>query len=144
MASMPFLCRGDWFSPKLSYHRIVSLALYLPIFYFSFYQKTNLHLYKGARLTLIYTLTDINIRRTLLGTWISIKIWRIHAIFENLRNKSYILNGTIPHTWLNDSISTFIKLNVKKDVDIKMRMYMKSKIKFQSPDKQFMTMGDQP
>ena len=54
-----------------------------------------------------------------------------------------MLNGTIPHTWLNDSISTF-KVKCKKDVDIKLRMYMKSKIKFQSPDKQFMTMGDQP
>ena len=40
-------------SPKLSYHRIVSLALYLPILYFSFYRKKNLHLYKGARLTLL-------------------------------------------------------------------------------------------
>ena len=29
MAVMPFLCRGVWFSPKLSYHRIISLAVYL-------------------------------------------------------------------------------------------------------------------
>ena len=28
MAVMPFLCRGVWFSSKLSYHRIVSLAIY--------------------------------------------------------------------------------------------------------------------
>ena len=41
------------FLPKLSYHRNVSLAGYLPILYFSFSQKTNLHLYKGARLTLL-------------------------------------------------------------------------------------------
>ena len=38
MAAMPFLCRGVWFSPKLSYHRTVSLAIYLPIFYFGFCQ----------------------------------------------------------------------------------------------------------
>ena len=40
MAALSFLCRGVWFSPKLSYHRNVSL----PIFYF-FDKKTNLHLY---------------------------------------------------------------------------------------------------
>ena len=28
MAAMPFLCRGVWFSPKLSYHRNESLAVY--------------------------------------------------------------------------------------------------------------------
>ena len=38
--------------PKLSYHINVSLALYLPILNFSLCQKTNLHLYKGARLNL--------------------------------------------------------------------------------------------
>ena len=44
MSVTPFLCRGVWISPKWSYHRIVSLAVYLPIFYLSFYQQTNLHL----------------------------------------------------------------------------------------------------
>ena len=42
MAVMPFLCRGVWFSPKLSYHRIISWAVYLPIFYFSFCQKKQI------------------------------------------------------------------------------------------------------
>ena len=37
---MPFLCSGIWFSPKLSYHRIISLAVFLPMLSFSFYQKT--------------------------------------------------------------------------------------------------------
>ena len=32
MVVMPLLCRGVWFSPKLSYHQNVSLAIYLPIF----------------------------------------------------------------------------------------------------------------
>ena len=36
MVVMPFFCIGVWFSPKLAYHIIISLALYLPIFYFSF------------------------------------------------------------------------------------------------------------
>ena len=40
MAAMPFLCRRVWFSPKLPHHRNVSLAVYLPIFYFLFDQKT--------------------------------------------------------------------------------------------------------
>ena len=34
MAAMPFLHRGVQFSPKLSYHRNVSLAVNLPIFFF--------------------------------------------------------------------------------------------------------------
>ena len=51
MSIMPFLCRGVWFLPKLSHHRNVSLSVYLPIFYFSFCQKTSLHLYKRARLS---------------------------------------------------------------------------------------------
>ena len=38
------------FLTKISYNRNVSLAVYLPIFYFSFCQKTNLHLYKWSRL----------------------------------------------------------------------------------------------
>ena len=44
-----FLCRGVWFSPKLSYHRNVSLIVYLPIVYFSFYQKTNFPLYNTIK-----------------------------------------------------------------------------------------------
>ena len=52
MAAMPFLTRGVLFSPKLSQYRITSLAVYLPIFYFSFYQKTNLYFYKQTRLSL--------------------------------------------------------------------------------------------
>ena len=37
-----------------NYHTIAcKLGRYLPIFYFPFYQKTNLYLYKGARLTLL-------------------------------------------------------------------------------------------
>ena len=57
MAAIPFLCRGVWFSPKLSHHRNASLAVYLPIFYFSFCQKTNLHVYKWSRLSsLLFTL----------------------------------------------------------------------------------------
>ena len=44
------------FFTKISYHRNVSLAVYLPIFYFSFCQKTNLHLYEQARLSsLLFT-----------------------------------------------------------------------------------------
>ena len=50
--SMPFLCRDLSFLPKSSYHENVSLAVYLPIFFFSFCQKTNLHLYKCSRLSL--------------------------------------------------------------------------------------------
>ena len=50
MAIMPFLYRG-FFKPKLSYHRNVSLVVYLPHFYFSFCQKTISHLYKHSRLT---------------------------------------------------------------------------------------------
>ena len=46
IAAMPFLCRGVWVSTKLSYHRYVNLVVYLPMFHFSFCQKTNLHLYK--------------------------------------------------------------------------------------------------
>ena len=41
------------FLPKISYHRNVSLAVYSPILYFSFCQKVNLHLYKGASLALL-------------------------------------------------------------------------------------------
>ena len=48
MADMPFLCRDLYFLPKLSYHRNVSLAVYSPILYFSFCQKTNLHSYKQS------------------------------------------------------------------------------------------------
>ena len=40
MAAMPFLCRDPFFT-KISYHRNVSLAVYLPIFYFSFRQKNK-------------------------------------------------------------------------------------------------------
>ena len=32
MAVMPFTCRRVWFSPKLSYHVIISLAVYLSAF----------------------------------------------------------------------------------------------------------------
>ena len=46
---MPLLCRDPFFT-KISNHRNVSLAVYLSIFYFSFCQKRNLHLYKRARL----------------------------------------------------------------------------------------------
>ena len=35
---------------------MVSLAVYLPIFYFSFCQKTNLHLYKQASYCLLFPL----------------------------------------------------------------------------------------
>ena len=35
-AAMPFLCRDLSFLPKLTYHRNVSVAVYLPIFFFSF------------------------------------------------------------------------------------------------------------
>ena len=48
MAAMPFLCSGIWFSPKLSHHRIISLAVFLPRLIIYFYQETNLHLYKWA------------------------------------------------------------------------------------------------
>ena len=51
MAAMPFLCRGVWFLLNLSYHRNVSWAVYLPNYYFYICQKTNLHLYKRARLS---------------------------------------------------------------------------------------------
>ena len=46
MAVMPLLWRYVGF---LSYHRKVSLAVNLPMFLFSFYQKTDLNLYKWAR-----------------------------------------------------------------------------------------------
>ena len=48
---MPFLFRRVWFLPKLSYQRITRLVIYLPIFFFSFYQKINLHFYKRAWLS---------------------------------------------------------------------------------------------
>ena len=48
MAAMPFLCRDPFFT-KISYHRNVSLTVYWPILYFSFCQKTNLHLYKRGK-----------------------------------------------------------------------------------------------
>ena len=38
---------------KISYHRNVSLAVYLPILYFSFCQKTNLHLYERAAIVIV-------------------------------------------------------------------------------------------
>ena len=54
-----------------NYHIIISLsyslAVYLPIFYFSFYQKTNLHLYEGARLTLLYTLPSAIPRNVIIA-----------------------------------------------------------------------------
>ena len=56
MAVMPFLCRDPFFI-KISYHRNVSLAVYLPIFYFSFCQKTNFNLYKFFK-------TNITTRQT--------------------------------------------------------------------------------
>ena len=40
MVAMPFLCRGVWFLPKLSYHRNVSLTVYLPICQFFFLSKS--------------------------------------------------------------------------------------------------------
>ena len=46
-----FLCRDLSFLPKLSYHRNLSLPVYSPILFFSFCQKTNLHLYKQSRLS---------------------------------------------------------------------------------------------
>ena len=33
--------RGVWFSPKLSFHRNISMDVYLPIFNFSFYRKNK-------------------------------------------------------------------------------------------------------
>ena len=57
---MPFLYTGVWFSTKLSYHRNVSLAVYLPISYFSFYQKTNFLLYKQARLLLLLFIFSVD------------------------------------------------------------------------------------
>ena len=46
---MPSFCRGVlggvWFSPKLSYHRIKSLAVYLPIFLLCFYFGIRLSSY---------------------------------------------------------------------------------------------------
>ena len=50
---MPFLCRGVPFSTKLSYHRNVSLAVYSPIFYVSFCQKTYIK-YWCQTLVIIY------------------------------------------------------------------------------------------
>ena len=50
MAVMPLLCRYVDF---LLYHRKVSLAVNLPMFLISLYQKTSLHLYKWARLPLL-------------------------------------------------------------------------------------------
>ena len=57
MEATPFLCRDPFFT-KITYHRNVSLVVYLPIFYFSFCQK-KLHLYKQARLpSLLFTFSD--------------------------------------------------------------------------------------
>ena len=101
MAAMPFLCRGVWFSPKLSYHRIVSLALYLPIFNFSFYQKTNFHLYKGARLTLLlFTISvDYIVVLLLFHTMLSLLVFSTEKRFllanRGSKKLSQILFGTI-------------------------------------------------
>ena len=51
MAAMPLICRDVGFS---SYHRKVSLAVNLQMFLFSLCQKTNFHLYKWARLPLLF------------------------------------------------------------------------------------------
>ena len=47
------------FFTKISYHSNVRLPVYLPIFYFSFCQKTNLHLIKRARLSLFLFSDDL-------------------------------------------------------------------------------------
>ena len=56
------------FLPKLSHHRNVSLALYLPILYFLFCQKTNLHLYKPSRLRRHCLLYSYNLVSKYLAT----------------------------------------------------------------------------
>ena len=78
MAAMPFLCRGVCFLPKLSYHRIISLAVHLPLFYFSFYQNTNFHLYKWARLPLLLLTFSIA-----FFCWLSFLIF-CHNMFQFL------------------------------------------------------------
>ena len=51
MATMPFLISGVLFSLNKLYRRIVIHASKLPNLLFSFYQKTNFHLYERARLS---------------------------------------------------------------------------------------------
>ena len=55
MAVMPFLYRDLSFLTKFSYHRNLSLAVYLPILFFSFCQKTNtfLNLYSAISCNVI-------------------------------------------------------------------------------------------
>ena len=79
-----------FFLPKLSYHRIVSLPVYSQILFFSFCQKTNLHLYKRSRLSL-YLFTFF--RR------FSIKI-SCHNMFQFLKLHQMIrhkLNNNVKH-----------------------------------------------
>ena len=72
------------FFTKISYHRNVSLAVYLPIFYFSVYQKTNLHLYKWVRLinTYIHTLGSYwrNGSINFFNFWSIIHLFRFETI----------------------------------------------------------------
>ena len=74
MAAIPFHCRGVWISPKLSFHRNVSLAVNLPNFYFSFYQKTNFHLYKGARLLVLLFAFSVDYKLLNLNSAIPLNI----------------------------------------------------------------------
>ena len=109
MVAMPFLSRGVWFSPKLSYHRIISLAVYLPIFYFSFYQKTNLHcycllLYWSCRvetedvqnqLLIIYQGVHITyFTRNVTTAWFDIKMFIVYN-----RNLNQYIHHTLAHFW---------------------------------------------
>ena len=75
------------FFTKKSYHRNVSLALYFQIFYFSFCQKTNLHLHKRSRLSsLLFTFFwRFSIRRS------------CHSMFQFLKLHQMIRHKLIRH-----------------------------------------------
>ena len=51
----------EWKEDSISKNTLLLLLLYLPIFYFSFCQKINLHLYKWARLPLLLLIFSVDL-----------------------------------------------------------------------------------
>ena len=96
MAAMPFLCRGVLFLPKLSYHRNVSLAVYLPIFCLSFYRKTKFYLYKLFRLSLLLFPFSVDFSVDLVSKYLA-------TIFETASNDMAQIDPTFV-VFLNNKI----------------------------------------
>ena len=90
MAVMPF-------SFYRNYH---TLAVYLPILYLSFYQNTNLHLFKWARLSSSLFTFFTTILLIWYGTnWVNIFFWIITGQCQVLEPKAPPANNTIVKHW---------------------------------------------